>query len=114
MVLSAEEAAELARLQAKDAEPPAEVRTLSVSLPADVADVVRQLVQVHWQSIAPEVGSTFVAAVAEAEAAAAEPAPAAEPQASEGVYDPEPAADAGALVPHAFGSESDPGTEPAE
>jgi hypothetical protein len=111
MVLTDEERAELQRLQAKEAEPAAAGATLHLSLAADVADVIQQLVQVHWASIAPEVGQAFQQAYAEAKAALesepepAEPAPA-EP-ADDGALEPaEPAA--------AFGTEDDPGTEPTQ
>jgi len=86
MVLTADEQAHLAALQAKAAEPevvPAAVKVVKV--PGDVLDVVRQLVQVHFAQIAPEVYTVFLTAVADA--ADDEPAPAG---------DEEPAAPAGA------------------
>lgn len=106
MVLTAEERAELERLQAKEAEAPAEVPTLHLTLAADVADVIRQLVQVHWQSIAPEVGSAFQAAIAAAEAELAAAQAPAEPEPEPEPAEPEPPA-----AP-AFGTESAPGSEP--
>jgi hypothetical protein len=68
MVLTADEAAHLAALQAKAAEPevvPAAVKVVKV--PGDVLDVVRQLVQVHFAQISPEVYTVFLTAVADAQ-----------------------------------------------
>jgi hypothetical protein len=103
MVLTPEEAEQLAALQAKEAEPAEDTRTLTITVPADVADVVSQLVQVHWASIAPAVGQAFLSAYADAKAAAdaAEPEPEPEPA------EPEPAEPA-----PAFGTEDESGTEP--
>jgi hypothetical protein len=84
MVLTPEEQAQLDALIAKkeEAAPPAPGIVIKVA--EDVAEVIRQLTQVHWASIAPEVGQAFIAAVDAAKAEAHQPEPEPEPE-------PEPA-----------------------
>lgn len=115
MVLTAEEQAQLEALQAKEAEPAEPGPRKVVTIDADALEVVRQLVMVHWQSVAPEVASEINRAIADAvDEPGVEASPVPEPPAAEAAPDavePVPA-DSGAASPEAFGSESDPGQEP--
>ena len=112
MVLTADEQAQLDALQAKAAEPEPVTVTKVVTVPADVLDVVRQLVQVHFAQIAPEVYTSFLAAVdasVDEEPASDEPASGEGPpeEGAEAAAEAPPAATAAAEA-EAFGTETEP------
>ena len=107
MVLTADEQAQLDALQAKAAEPEPVTVTKVVTVPADVLDVVRQLVQVHFAQIAPEVYTSFLAAVdasVDEEPASGEGPP---EEGAEAAAEAPPAASAAAEA-EAFGTETEP------
>ena len=75
MVLTADERAELERLQAKDAEPEPQPKTLLVRIGDEALNVLKQLVSVHAHQVAPEVGQEIGRALDSATDAEAEPEP---------------------------------------
>jgi len=81
VVLTADERAELERLQAKDAEPEPQPKTLLVRIGDEALNVLKQLVSVHAHQVAPEVGQEIGRALDSATDAGPDPEPEPEPEA---------------------------------